>query len=110
MSDIFDGPGVHPLRDLFDAAVRNKSVRLTCTRCGHAKIFSAVALWWLFERKGWQDRFDQVRRRCVCSLCYMRLHIRVRAPAFELVDDPPTDTSLPMPSELDWKRELRRRR
>ena len=51
VSDIFDGAGVHPLRDLFDAAVRHKSVKLTCTRCGHAKIFSALALWWLFERK-----------------------------------------------------------
>ena len=26
------------------------------------------------------------------------------------VDDPPLDRSLPMPSELDWKRELRRLR
>jgi len=34
----------------------------------------------------------------------------VRNPEFELVDEAPTDTGLPAPSELDWKRELRRRR
>ncbi|HEV2817647.1 MAG TPA: hypothetical protein VGW40_10570 [Allosphingosinicella sp.] len=110
MSDIFDGPPVHPLRDLFDAAVRHKSVKLTCTRCRHAKTFSAAALWWLFHRKGWQDDFEQVRRRFVCGLCLVRLHMRVRSPRLELVDDDPTDESFPLPSELDWKRELRRRR
>ena len=31
VSDIFDGPGVHPLRDLFDAAVRHKSVKVPPT-------------------------------------------------------------------------------
>ena len=46
MSSLFDGRGVHPLRDLFDAAVRHKTVRLTCVRCRHANSFSAAALWW----------------------------------------------------------------
>jgi hypothetical protein len=105
-----DLPSAYPLRDLFDAAARQKSVRLTCGRCGHQNIFAAAALWWLFHRKGWQDRFESVRRRCVCRLCLLRLHIKERMPALELVDDPPTESGLPLPSELEWKRELRRRR
>ena len=110
MSDIFDGPGVHPLRDLFDAAVRHKSVKLTCTRCGYENSYAAAALWWLFQRKGWADRFEAVRKRFYCGLCRMRLHIKVSRPKLELVDEAPKDKTLPMPSELDWKRELRRRR
>jgi len=52
----------------------------------------------------------EVRRRCLCIMCLHRRGVKVRDPRFELVDEPPTDDSLPRPSELDWKRELRRRR
>ena len=110
MSEVFDGPGLHPLRDLFDAAARHKSVKLTCVRCRHANILSAAALWWLFQRNGWKDRFGDVRRRCVCLYCWRRHGFKIRNPVLELVDEAPRDLTLPMPSELDWKRELRRRR
>jgi hypothetical protein len=43
-------------------------------------------------------------------MCLHRRGLKVRDPELELVDEAPTDTSLPMPSELDWKREVRRRR
>jgi hypothetical protein len=46
----------------------------------------------------------------VCVLCLHRRGLKVRYPKLELVSEEPTDTSLPMPTELDWKRELRRRR
>jgi hypothetical protein len=107
MSDL---PSAYPLRDLFDAAVRGRNIRLTCPRCGHGSVVSSQALWWLFHRKGWVDNFRQVARRCLCIMCLHRHGAKVRDPRFELVDEPPTDTSLPMPSELDWKREVRRRR
>lgn len=110
MFRMLDGPPLHPLRDLFDAAVRKRSVRLTCRRCRHVQILSAAALWWLFHRKGWKDRFGDVRRRCVCHPCWRRHGEKIRNPDLELVDEPPRDVSLPLPSELDWKRELRRRR
>jgi len=110
MADIFDGPGVHPLRDLFDAAVRHKTVRLTCRRCRYQNSYAAAALWWLFHRNGWADRFEAVAKRFYCSLCRQRLHIKVHRPRLELTDEAPADRSLAMPSELDWKRELRRRR
>jgi hypothetical protein len=107
MSDL---PTAYPLRDLFDVAVRSRSVRLTCARCGHGNVFSSHALWWLFRRKGWVDSLREVRRRCLCIMCLHRRGLKVRDPELEPVDDEPTDTSLPMPSELDWKREVRRRR
>ena len=105
-----DLPTAYPLRDLFDAAVRYASIKLTCRTCGHVTIFSAPALWWLFERKGWQDRFGDVRKRMVCLLCLHERGLKIRYPDLEMVDDPPTETRLPMPSEIEWKREVRRRR
>ncbi len=107
MSDL---PTAYPLRDLFDVAVRSRAVRLTCTRCGHGIVFSSHALWWLFNRKGWVDTIREVRRRCLCIMCLHRRGTKVRDPRLEPVDEPPTDNSLPVPSELDWKREVRRRR
>lgn len=107
---VVDFPSAFPLRDLFDAAVRGRSVRLTCPRCAHSAVLSSHALWWLFRRRGWVDSFGAVRRRCLCLLCLHQRGEKVRDPELELVDETPTDTRLPMPSELDWKRELRRRR
>lgn len=105
-----DLPTAYPLRDLFDAAVRHRTVKLTCRRCRHSNSFAAAALWWLFHQKGWKDRFVDVRRRCICLHCLHRFGEKVREPHLELVEEEPTDQTLPMPSELDWKRELRRRR
>ncbi|MFL6846737.1 MAG: hypothetical protein ACJ8ER_17870 [Allosphingosinicella sp.] len=105
-----DLPHAYPLKELFDAAARGRTIRLTCRECRHGAVFSSHALWWLFHRKGWVATFEEVRRRFVCLLCLHRRGAKVRNPEFELVDDAPTDTSLPLPSEIDWKRELRRRR
>ena len=105
-----DLPSAYPLRDLFDAAVRVRGVRLTCRSCRHSAVLSTHALWWLFHRKGWRDTLADLRRRCVCLLCLHRRRLKVREPELELVDERPTDEGLPMPSEMDWKRELHRRR
>ncbi|HEX8572492.1 MAG TPA: hypothetical protein VF759_07060 [Allosphingosinicella sp.] len=103
-------PSAFPLRDLFDAAVRGRSVRLTCRECRHSAILSSHALWWLFRKKGWRDGLGDARSRCICLMCLHTRRRKVRNPEFELVLEPPTETSLPMPPEMDWKRELRRRR
>ena len=109
---MFPMPGLptsYPLRDLFDAAVRYSAVRLTCPRCRHAQVFRSAALWWLFHRKGWKDRFPDVERRYYCRTCWHDHGEKIRA-TIGLVDEDPTDDSLPIPSELEWKRERRRRR
>ncbi|MGQ0558885.1 MAG: hypothetical protein ACT4OE_04770 [Sphingosinicella sp.] len=102
-------PTAYPLRDLFDAAVRQRNIRLFCPVCRHAVVFDAHALWWHFSRRGWGDRFNDVRKRCVCSICWIKQG-RVGRPELALVDEPPTETRLPLPSEIDWQREVRRRR
>ena len=107
---VADLPSAFPLRDLFDVAVRGRSIRLTCARCGHSAVMSSHALWWLFRRRCWVDTFREVRGRCICLLCLHRRGGKIRDPRLELFDGPPTDASLPMPSEIDWKREVRRRR
>ena len=99
-----------PAQDLWDAAAQHSNVRVTCRRCAASKIFHAAALWWLFQCNGWSGRLGDVRRRFYCAVCWARHRQRVYRPELEPVDDAATDTSLPLPSELDWKREARRRR
>ncbi|WP_129794044.1 hypothetical protein [Sphingosinicella sp. CPCC 101087] len=103
-------PSAYPLRDMFDAAVRQRRVKLTCPTCGHVAVFESAALWWYFRRRGWRDRFDEVRRKCICLPCWRDRGQTVRGPQLELVHDEPTETGLPMPPDIEWKRELRRRR
>lgn len=70
----------------------------------------AAALWSLFHRNGRKGRFEDVPRRSVCLHCWRRHGVKIRGAWFELTEEAPLDVSLAMPGELDWKRELRRRR
>jgi hypothetical protein len=94
----------NPIRDLFDAAVRHYTIKLTCTRCRHQRIFDPHALWYHFHKRGRPDWLPDVREKCRCTSC------GARRPTLDLVREPPTDETLPMPSETVWKKELRRRR
>lgn len=98
---------VNPIRDLFDAAVRHNTIQVSC-RCGNVGIFDPHALWYLFERRGWNDRLPDVACRMRCLQCYYAK--RKRTPAtLELTRVDPT-RQLPMPDIIEWKRQLRRRR
>lgn len=103
-------PPANPLRDLFDAAARRRTVRLTCRRCRHENSFPAASLWWHFRRHGWVSEFAEVQRRMVCRWCLKREGLRIRGPRLRLTEEAPLDRSLPMPTEQDWKRELQLRR
>jgi len=105
-----DFPTVNPFRDLYDAAVRYPSIKLTCCRCRHTAIFSTHALWYHFDQKGWRDDFRQVQRRCVCLVCWFHGGEKVRNPDLEFVNEPPTDARFPTPPEFAWMQERRRRR
>jgi hypothetical protein len=100
---------LHPFQDLYDAAIRHSAVQITCERCRHSNAFNLAALWWHFNRHGWNDRFAHVRRRLFCLPCWHLHGVKVR-PSLAFGDMPPTDTRLPMPSKADWAREARRRR
>ena len=96
-----------PIRDLFDAAVRHRTIKVSCA-CGNVGIFDPHALWWLFERKGWNDRLTAVSQRMRCLQCYAAKRKRTLA-ALELTSAAHT-RQLPMPDIIEWKRQLRRRR
>lgn len=100
---------LHPFRDLFDAGVRHCSVKVTCPQCRRQSVIPTAALWRLFNRNGWDDRFEHVRRRLCCLLCFHTKGVKVR-PAMEFCDDPATEKRLPMPGRDEWAREARRRR
>ena len=99
-----------PFRDLYDAAIRHSSVRIKCQRCPRVVIVQTAALWRLFNRNGWNDRFEHVRRRLYCRFCWYHGGGAKIRPTIEFCDDPPTDTKLPMPSKQEWGHEARRRR
>ena len=100
---------LHPFRDLYDAAIRHSAVRVVCERCRHTIVFRTAALWRLFSRNGWNDRFEHVQKRLYCGPCRDRTGVK-RRPSLIFCDDPPTDTRLPMPSKQEWGHEARRRR
>ena len=97
----------NPIQDLFDAAVRHHTIKVSCG-CGNVGIFDPHALWYLFERKGWNDKLSAVRKRMRCLQCYAAKRKRTLA-ALELCDENHT-RQLPMPDLIEWKRQLRRRR
>ena len=56
-----------------------------------AIIFRTAALWRLFNRNGWNDRFEHVEKRLYCLPCWYHSGIK-RRPSLTFCDDPPTDT------------------
>jgi hypothetical protein len=95
---------VNPVRDLFDATAHHYALKLTCRHCRRQRIFPAAAVWWHFKRRGFTDRLRDVPQRFRCQSCERR------GPTLDLVHEEANDASLPLPSEQDWKHELRRRR
>jgi hypothetical protein len=45
-------PSPYPLRDLFDAAVRRKSIKLARVKYRHVCIFDSHAVEWRFHKRG----------------------------------------------------------
>ena len=95
---------VNPIRELFDAAAHGYAIKLACAGCRRERIFHAAAIWWHFRRKGFSERLRDIPRRFRCRSCDRR------DPVMDLVRDAPTDTSLRLPPDQEWKRELSRRR
>lgn len=95
---------VNPLRELFDATARGYAIKLTCRGCRRTRTFPAAAVWWHFRCRGFSERLRDVPGKFCCQSC------DCRAPDMDVVHETPNDASLPMPAELVWKQELRRRR
>lgn len=94
----------NPVRELFDACAHGYAIRLTCRGCRRARIFPSAAVWHHFRRKGFSEWLREVPARFRCRVCDRK------GPFMDLVHEGPNDVSLPLPSDSEWKRELRRRR
>jgi hypothetical protein len=98
--------GVPVPSNLFEAAAWHKAIRVAC-RCGHAVTFNPHGLWWLFERKGWDMRFPEMRQHFACRPCALDKRGTVRPSRVDPVEEMP-EITLPMPPEREWKQAQRR--
>lgn len=89
-------------------ALHRRTIRLTCPRCGAERRFDAVALWWLFHRKGWNDRLPDAGRRFRCTRCDGAGHLP--RPAVAITREPPDAEQPPYPDERTWRRLVSRYR
>lgn len=99
--------GTRLATNLFEAAAWHYAVKPVC-RCGHSAAFNPHGLWWRFERRGWDVRFEKALARFWCIRCKWRTGRRVRPVKFELVRQSVDDIELEYPPDHEWKRAVRR--
>jgi hypothetical protein len=105
-----DWPDYPPVRHVVECALHRRNIKLTCKRCRYFRIFQPHGLWWLFERRRWDDALQVVPSRFWCSRCAMVAPKKIKNPALELTRDAPTGEPLPMPEERAWKKIVSRYR
>lgn len=95
---------------VFEAALHHEPVRATCRRCGRVAIFDPHQLWWLFHRRGWDDRLTAVGQRMRCSSKHASdgRECRARASIDLARLGTAATVSLPWPPKAEWKRAVRR--
>jgi hypothetical protein len=91
----------HPTT-LFEAAAWHRSIVATCQHCGHEAVFDPHQLWWLFERKAWEDQLGSLPRRLRCTRC------NGRRPVVQAGERREASIHLPWPDERVWKQALSR--
>lgn len=98
--------GIRVATCVFEAAARHETVRVRCG-CGHKALHDPHGLWWLCQRRGWDDGFRALVWRFYCTRCLAALARKVRPAA---IDTCRADATiwLPMPPEREWKRAIRR--
>lgn len=97
------------LRTFQHCALHRRTIRVTCTSCGRERRFDAVALWWMYERKGWDDDLPRAYRRLFCATCRER-DGRVVRPRAGITRDRPDEDQPPYPDQATWKRLVSRYR
>jgi hypothetical protein len=96
--------GIPVATNIFEAAAWHKVIQVTCA-FGHAVTFDPHGLWWLFERKGWDMRFAEARRRFRCRRCGYARRAKLAPASIEPTDGSP-EVVLPMPPAREWRRAL----
>lgn len=97
----FDKDGSRVPTNLFECAAWHRSIIATCHRCHREAVFDPHQLWWLFERKSWDDSLGAVAKRLKCQQCQGRGRL-----TFERLK--PATVTLPYPEESVWKRAVSR--
>lgn len=99
------------LRSLMHCALYRKTLELVCpnTDCGHNRLLDAVPLWWLFSRRGWDDRLPCAIRHFYCSKCW-RARRWILRPRYRITADNPAGDQFAYPPEHEWKRLVARYR
>lgn len=92
------------------AALYNYNIRVACSACPHVRVFQGHQLWWLFERRRWNDRLEDVPRRLWCTRCAFGNRRKVKPTTVTLVKEAATGDELPWPDERVWKRVVSRYR
>lgn len=96
-----------PIRTLTLCALYQKVLRFTCPRCKHQRLLEAVTLWWMFERRQWNDALPLAIQHFYCKKCWASAKMVVR-PRYEITNDTPDGPQFPYPREGEWKRLVRR--
>lgn len=105
----FTADGTKQASNLFDAAAWQYAVRVSCGWCGHTAVFDPHAIWWHFQRKGWDDSLPSAAGRFACIPCRRNWQNEAKGTAkIKLVQEEPTIDSLPLPPENEWKRAINR--
>lgn len=96
------------LHCLQHCALHRRTILLTCPACRAERRFDAVALWWLFERKRWDDRLPAAYRRFRCAACSAAG--RTVRPRGAITHDRPDARQPPYPDKATWRRLVSRYR
>lgn len=91
-------------RDIFEAAARQRVIKVVCSPCGHEFRFDPHELWWHFERKGWDQWLNRIAWRFRCTSC------GARKARIELTSGASTRSAMPLPGAYEWKRAINRYR
>ena len=97
------------LRTLQHCALYRRTIRLICPGCRRERRFDAVALWWMFERRGWNDRLPSAYGRLYCDACLVKAGRKIR-PQAEITREQPDAHQPPYHDETTWKRLVSRYR
>lgn len=97
------------LRTLQHCALHRRTITVTCSACQRIYRYDAVALWWMFERKRWDDRLPGALRRLFCGGCRTKTGKKVR-PRFAITRDKPDLGQSTYPDDRTWKQIVSRYR
>lgn len=95
--------GVRLPTNLFECAAWHRAIQAICRnhKCRRVGIFDPHQLWWLFHKRGWDDRLQEVERRLKCKQCGGRA-------AIGTTSGQEANITLPWPNEREWKRAVSR--